>query len=105
MWPRFMYARTLMVGCAAGEEHLDGKDEFAWRCNAQLLASAIVREARAQIEHGVEGFAIVVRKTRKLGQTGRVEPIVKEKIKRRAVDKWHQMTPAPPSITRIWPLI
>src|SRR5262245_5538764 len=25
-WPRFMHARTLMVGCAAGEGHLDGDD-------------------------------------------------------------------------------
>jgi hypothetical protein len=46
LWPRFMHARTLMVGCAAGEGHLDGKDEFARRANARLLASAIVREAR-----------------------------------------------------------
>ena len=64
-----------------------------------------VREARAQIEHRVEGFAIMVRETRKPGQTGRVEPIVEKKIKGRATDKWHQMTPAPPSTTRIWPLI
>ena len=27
-WPRFMLTRTLMVGCAAGEGHLDGHDEF-----------------------------------------------------------------------------
>jgi hypothetical protein len=46
LWPRFMYARALMVGCAAGEGHLDGMDEFARRANARLLASAIVREAR-----------------------------------------------------------
>jgi hypothetical protein len=46
LWPRFMHARTLMVGCAAGEGHLDGKDEFARRSNARLLASAIVKEAR-----------------------------------------------------------
>ena len=26
LWPRFMRARTLMVGCAAGEGHLDGDD-------------------------------------------------------------------------------
>jgi hypothetical protein len=48
MWPGLMYARTLMVGCAAGEGHLDGEDEFAWRFNAQLLASAIVSEAKRQ---------------------------------------------------------
>jgi hypothetical protein len=46
LWPRFMHARTLMVGCAAGEGHLDGKDEFVRRSNARLLASAIVKEAR-----------------------------------------------------------
>jgi hypothetical protein len=46
LWPRFMRARTLMVGCAAGEGHLDGKDEFTRRSNARLLASAIVKEAR-----------------------------------------------------------
>ena len=46
LWPRFMRARTLMVGCAAGEGQLDGKDEFAGRFCARLLASAIVKEAR-----------------------------------------------------------
>jgi hypothetical protein len=46
LWPRFMQARALMVGCAAGEGHLDGKDDFARRSNARLLAAAIVREAR-----------------------------------------------------------
>jgi hypothetical protein len=34
LWPRFMRARTLMMGCAAGEGHLDGKDEFAQRALA-----------------------------------------------------------------------
>ncbi len=46
LWPGFMRARTLMVGCAAGEGHLDGKDEFAQRSSARLLASALVQEAR-----------------------------------------------------------
>jgi hypothetical protein len=46
LWPRFMHARTLMVGCAAGEGHLDGHDEFVRRSNARSLASAIVKEAR-----------------------------------------------------------
>jgi hypothetical protein len=45
-WPGFMRARTLMVGCAAGEGHLDGKDEYAQRSAARLLASALVNEAR-----------------------------------------------------------
>ena len=46
LWPRFMRTRTLMVGCAAGEGHLDGQDESAKRSGAQLLSSAIVKEAR-----------------------------------------------------------
>ena len=46
MWPRFMRARTLMVGCAAGEGHLDG-DEAYHRGHAQLLASLITGHARA----------------------------------------------------------
>jgi hypothetical protein len=46
LWPRFMRARTLMMGCAAGEGHLDGQDEFAQRSSARLLASAIVKKAR-----------------------------------------------------------
>jgi Acetyltransferase (GNAT) domain len=47
LWPGFMYARTLMVGCAAGEGHLDGKDELAQRSSVRLLASALVKEARS----------------------------------------------------------
>jgi Acetyltransferase (GNAT) domain len=46
VWPGFMRARTLMVGCAAGEGHLDGRNEFAQRTSARLLASALVKEAR-----------------------------------------------------------
>jgi Acetyltransferase (GNAT) domain len=46
MWPRFMRARTLMVGCAAGEGHLDG-DDACHRGHAQLLASLIRGHARA----------------------------------------------------------
>src|SRR5471032_768861 len=46
LWPRFMRARTLMIGCAEGEGHLDGKDEFAQRSSASALASEIVKEAR-----------------------------------------------------------
>ena len=45
-WPGFMRMRTLMVGCAAGEGHLDGEDEFTQRSSAQSLASAIVQKAR-----------------------------------------------------------
>jgi Acetyltransferase (GNAT) domain len=46
LWPRFMHTRALMVGCAAGEGHLDGGDDFARGFNARLLASTIVKEAR-----------------------------------------------------------
>jgi len=45
LWPRFMRMRTLMVGCAVGEGHLDRSDTgFA---HAPLMAGAIVRHARA----------------------------------------------------------
>jgi Peptidogalycan biosysnthesis/recognition len=37
LWPRFMRAHTLMVGCAAGEGHLDG-DELSQFTTAKLLA-------------------------------------------------------------------
>jgi hypothetical protein len=47
IWPRFMRARSLMVGCAAGEGHLDGRDEFTRRSSARRLASAIVKESRS----------------------------------------------------------
>lgn len=43
-WPRCLMMRTLMVGCAAGEGHLDG-DELSLHSNARLLASAIVAHA------------------------------------------------------------
>jgi hypothetical protein len=46
VWPRFLKLRTLMVGCTAGEGHLDG-DETSRAENARLLASAIVTHARA----------------------------------------------------------
>lgn len=46
-WPRFMYMKTLMVGCAAGEAHLDDGSDFTRAASADLLAKAIVRHARA----------------------------------------------------------
>jgi hypothetical protein len=47
VWPRLLKMRTLMVGCAVGEGHLDGsKNSHA--SNAKLLASAIVEHARAR---------------------------------------------------------
>jgi len=45
VWPRFMRMRTLMVGCAAGEGHLDNADVVP-RYQSQLLASAILTHAR-----------------------------------------------------------
>jgi hypothetical protein len=45
MWPRLMRARTLMVGCVAGEGHLDG-DEACHPARAELLASTISEHAR-----------------------------------------------------------
>jgi hypothetical protein len=47
IWPRFMYMKTMMVGCAAGEAHLDDEDVSTHAANAELLARAIVRHARA----------------------------------------------------------
>ncbi|MGD1016657.1 MAG: GNAT family N-acetyltransferase, partial [Roseiarcus sp.] len=44
LWPRFMRARTLMVGCAAGEGHLDG-DESTQLTTAELLARSLRRVA------------------------------------------------------------
>jgi len=45
IWPRFMRLRMLMVGCAAGEGHLDNADVMSLFHQSQLLASAIVTEA------------------------------------------------------------
>jgi hypothetical protein len=47
VWPGLLKMRTLMVGCAVGEGHLDGS-ENSRASNAKLLASAIVEHARAQ---------------------------------------------------------
>src|SRR5215469_6215654 len=46
-WPRFMIMKTMMVGCVAGEAHLDDGDEQARANTAQSLAGAIVAHARA----------------------------------------------------------
>jgi Acetyltransferase (GNAT) domain len=48
LWPRFMTARTLMVGCAAGEGHLDGRDDATRRFCAEHLVSAIVKQAQVE---------------------------------------------------------
>jgi Peptidogalycan biosysnthesis/recognition len=44
IWPRFMRMRILMVGCVAGEGHLDNVD--VTRPELELLASAILARAR-----------------------------------------------------------
>ena len=46
VWPRFLRMRTLMVGCAAGEGHLDAEDEQTRHCIARSLAAAISGHAR-----------------------------------------------------------
>src|SRR5580700_4674872 len=45
LWPRFMKMRTLMVGCAAGEGHLDGAEQLH-RASAEILAASITDLAR-----------------------------------------------------------
>jgi hypothetical protein len=45
LWPRCLMLRTLMVGCVAGEGHLDG-DDASLSANARSLAGAIVKHAR-----------------------------------------------------------
>jgi hypothetical protein len=45
-WPGFMRMRTLMMGCAAGEGHLDAIDESSRHSHSQLLAAAITTHAR-----------------------------------------------------------
>jgi hypothetical protein len=45
-WPGFMTARTLMIGCAAGEGHLDDADEMPHDVQAKLLAGALHALAR-----------------------------------------------------------
>jgi hypothetical protein len=45
VWPRFLKIRTLMVGCVAGEGHLDGEEQ-AQGSNAERLAAAIVTYAQ-----------------------------------------------------------
>jgi peptidoglycan biosynthesis/recognition FemAB-like protein len=45
IWPRFMRVRTLMVGCVAGEGHVD-LDEAGGGGGLQLLASCITSRAR-----------------------------------------------------------
>ena len=45
VWPRFMRARTLMIGCSAGEGHLDARD-MPHAALAEALAGALPGLAR-----------------------------------------------------------
>ena len=45
-WPRFLRMRALMVGCAAGEGHLDEADGRPPEWQVHLLASTLVHHAR-----------------------------------------------------------
>ena len=46
-WPRFMTTRALMIGCAAGDGHLDGADRPARRAAVGPLVAAALAQARA----------------------------------------------------------
>jgi predicted N-acyltransferase len=46
LWPRFLKMRTMMVGCAAGEGHLDAQDAASRATLARSLASGIAEQAR-----------------------------------------------------------
>ena len=46
-WPRFMFMKTMMVGCVAGEAQLDDGSDVERAANAQRLACAIEKHARA----------------------------------------------------------
>jgi hypothetical protein len=50
-WPRFMHLRTLMVGCAAGEGHIDADAASAPAAMALLAAAiaALARELNARL--------------------------------------------------------
>ncbi len=39
LWPRFLFARTMMVGCTAGEGHLDGDEPSQFAIAASLARS------------------------------------------------------------------
>ncbi len=48
IWPRFLFIRTLMVGCAAGEGHLPSSTPTAQQRDAEALSTNICRLARQQ---------------------------------------------------------
>ena len=46
LWPRFMFMKSMMVGCVAGEAHLDDGSDIERATNAELLAQVIEVYAR-----------------------------------------------------------
>ncbi len=48
IWPRFLFIRTLMVGCAAGEGHLPSSNPAAQQRDAEALSQHIRRLARQE---------------------------------------------------------
>ena len=46
LWPRFMFMKSMMVGCVAGEAHLDDGSDIERAANAALLAHVIEEYAR-----------------------------------------------------------
>jgi hypothetical protein len=45
-WPRFMCMKSIMIGCVAGEAHLDDGDDTMHAAHAEVLARTIVWQAR-----------------------------------------------------------
>ena len=45
-WPRFMVLRTPMIGCVAGEGHVDDGDELTRRRTMECLAGELTEHAR-----------------------------------------------------------
>jgi hypothetical protein len=46
-WPRFMVMKTMMIGCVAGEAHLDDGSDATRAANTELLAAGVLGHARA----------------------------------------------------------
>jgi Acetyltransferase (GNAT) domain len=46
-WPQFMVIKTMMIGCVAGEAHLDDGNDATRAATAEVLAAGIVGHARA----------------------------------------------------------
>lgn len=47
VWPRLLKMRTLMIGCVAGEGHIDAGTENARHLHARMLSRAVTEHARA----------------------------------------------------------